>query len=476
MRIDNEEKIPEDAENFKAPVENPDIFSDSAIKNTIIERRKSEIGAIENRLVKIKEKIEEASQKQWSCKTFTERKLVEDRVRELGAEESSLEYELIKVNDKNRQPAGQEEIIKTRLELKTAKEKNEQAIVGKPIEQKAEQKIEEFISQIREDKLTLEEKEKIVEERLKGMLDPKIGAPKAGLADDFERLRVFFVEIKNQKPKKEKAAVESKEEKPLVAAEKPVEKIIIETESKDTLANDVKEKINKSKPSEANAPKEEKKTMTPDEMKAKREEVKKERERLRAEREEQERKRRLLVEFIKTKEEEFKQIWFNLREKSNKLEGISAIIRKEEEQIERILAQDRVENAAFDLKLDFLKNENLMNDEKKDIAHILKEDGLTKENIEIVKDTLKELVIKYENYKIKIARIHKDKSKITGSMDSVFSEIKDISIVDAVPDHNVKDEAVSGEEFENLDKTIENTEKEIEAEIAKLKLSPVEVK
>ncbi len=492
MNIDNKEKIPEDAQNFKAPVDiNPQIdnlditsdskieFSDSSIENIIIERRVSKAKGIENHLAEIKEKIEEVSQKQWSCKTFAERKLIEDQVRELGEEASDLEHELTKVNDENRQPIRPDEINKVKLELETAREKEKQVVDGEPTEQKAEHKVEDFIREIRDSEKTLEEKEKIVKERLKGMQDER-SIVKPELKADFETLRLFFVEIIGQKPKDTKVDNESKAdqlkgEKPDVKAEtvkteivEPMQEIVI-TDKKPEATEAKREKVE-------TTPKKEEKILMPDEIKAKREEMKKERERLKAEREEQERKRRLLVEFVKNNEEEFKQIWFNLREKGNKLFNIETIVRKEKEQINRILAQSRIENVAFDLKLDFLKNESLMNNEKKDIIHILKEDGLSKDNIEMVKTILRELVEKYEGYKTEIARKDKNRTMTTGLMNSVFRELKDKDIFEAVPEHNKEAEAVSGEEFENLDETIKKTEKELEAEIAKLKLFPAEAK
>lgn len=244
-------------------------------------------------------------------------------------------------------------------------------------------------------------------------------------------------------------------------------------ESAKVEGNATKEEIKKPEASETvqsekaeNGKIEEKKTTTP-------EKIKEDRERMEKERKEQERKRKELFEFAKKNEEEFKKIWFNLRKKSNKLRNINTIIRQEEEKINILLSKDKAEYLVSNLKLDFLRDKNLMNDEKKNISFIL-DQGSSKENIEIVKDMLQELVKKYDNYKTDIARIDKNIYTTTGPMSSVFKELKDKDIFAAVPDHNKEAEAISGEEFENLDKTTENIEKEIEAE--KVKLLPAEAK
>lgn len=241
--------------------------------------------------------------------------------------------------------------------------------------------------------------------------------------------------------------------------------------------NDQKAQTSNTEITSGSAPEEEEKIQMSDEIKIKREEMKKERERLRLEKEEQERKRLLLVEFVKKNEEEFKQIWFNLREKANKLDNINTITRKEKEKINKMLLEGKPEDLVFELKTDFLRNENLMNEGKKEISQILDENNkLSKENMEIVKDVLGELNKKYDDYKTELARIDKNTAAITGSMNSVFREVKDKNIFEAIPDPNKEAMAVSGKEFENLDETMKKIEKDIEMEIEKLKLFPTEVK
>lgn len=485
------ERVPDDAKDFKFPdsvvvadTSSADIISDSEIEEMINKRRASKVTETEKELTEIKEKIKDLAQRSWLTKTFSERAEIEKQVRKLSDEESEISMKLTEAKQEMGRQIRPEEIENIKSEFEKTESKKE-AVKGEPREEKAD----DFITEIRNnDRLTLKEKGKIIKEKLEG-IQTKKGLQGITSDQDFQTLRLFYVEILDEQKRIQEAEEAKKPKEAPVKTEKPLEtkvevakkepegkriepeSVIIKTDEAGG-KEEIKEspKVMESKEEkQAPKPREEKK-LTPEEIKVKMEEAKAKRERLEKERKEQERKRKELLEFAKNNEEEFKKIWFNLREKSNKLTNIRTILKNEEEKINKILSNKKQEFLKADLKLNFLRDKNLMNEEKKNISYILDEE-LSEENVEIIKNILGELSGKYKERIAMTERIDKDSNKIAGHMNNVFMESKDKSIFDAVPDQNKETEAISGEEFEKLDETIKNIEKQIKTEIAKLSLT-----